>query len=270
MTLPQGRPLPGRSLPGGPPDDGAVDARLGAALAAHDGSAGTRAEVLAALATARVFVAIQARATSVEAPDGGLVRESTAEMSLVCLRSGDGVLAVPVFSDGHEVQRWQADARPVPLPGPQACASARLQGAELLLVDPTGAAFVATAGELRALAEGYVPVPGSDGLATRRGDVALRDPDEPVPAALVEALALALCDEPVTTARLLQGPDGLVLGVTGPALEPADLAALAGRVLERAGAALPPDGLDLAQVPAEGPGQPVPLGRKRGLLRRRS
>ncbi len=247
-----------RPLPGGPPDDGTVDVRLGAALAAHDGTAAARAEVLAALAGARVFVAVTAQKSE----------GSGAEMSLVCLRSDDGVLAVPVFSDGHEVQRWQQDARPVPLPGPQACGSARLQGAELLLVDPRGAAFVATAGELRALAEGYVPVPGSDGLASRRGEVELTAPEQVVPAELVEALALALRDEPVTTARLLQGPDGLVLGVCGPALEPADLASLAGRVLDRAGSALPADGIDLAQVPAEGPGQPVPLGRRRGLLRR--
>ncbi|MCW2778205.1 MAG: hypothetical protein JWN17_1930 [Frankiales bacterium] len=267
------RPLPwdrpgGKPLPGGPPDDGSVDPRLAAALAASDGSPASRAEVLAALAGARVFVAIRAEATSVETPEGGLRRESTAEMSIVCLRSSDGVLAVPVFSDGHEVQRWQADARPVPLPGPQACASARVQGADLLLLDPTGAAFVATAGELRALAEGYVPVPGSDGLEARRSDSPLTTPAVPVPSALVEALAEALRDEPVTTARLLEGPDGLVLGVCGPALEAAGLAALAGRVLERCRAALPPEGLDLTRVEPEGPGQPVPLARRRGLLRR--
>ncbi len=81
-------------------------------------------------------------------------------------------------------------------------------------------------------------------------------------------LAEALRDEPVTSARLLEGPDGLVLGISGPPLEPAGLAALAGRVMARAGDALPPQGLDLAQVGPEGPGVPLPLSRRRGLLRR--
>ncbi len=274
---PSSRPLDGggarpagRPLPGGAPDDGAVDVRLAAALAAADGTPAARAEVLAALAGARVFVALRAQATATEQPAGGLRRESTAEMSIVCLRSQEGALAVPVFTDGHEVQRWQPDARPVPMAGPQACASARVQGADVLLLDPTGAAFVVTAGELRALAEGYVPVSGSDGLEVRRADAVLSEPSSPVPAGLVEALAEALRDEPVTTARLLQGPDGLVLGVSGPALGAADLAALAARVLDRTRGALPADGLDLAQVGADGVGQPVPLARRRGLLRRRS
>ena len=258
----------GRSLPGGAPDDGSVDPRLAAALTGADGSTAARAEVLAALAGARVFVAVRAEATREERTAGGLRQESSAEMSLVCLRSQEGVLAVPVFSDGHEVQRWQRDARPVPLAGPQACASARAQGAEVLLVDPGGAAFVADAGELRALAEGYVPVPGSDGLEARRRTTALGAPAQDVPSALVDALAAALRAEPVTSAQLLQGPEGLVLGVSGPALDAAGLTALAGRVLGRARSALPADGLDLAQVPAGGPGLPVPLPRRRGLLRR--
>lgn len=72
--LPGGQPLPGgRPLPGGPPDDGSVDPRLAAALAAHDGSPASRAAVLAALAGARVFVAVRAEATSVETV-GGLRR----------------------------------------------------------------------------------------------------------------------------------------------------------------------------------------------------
>ena len=260
--------MSGRPLPGGPPDDGSVDGRLGAALSACDGSPAARAEVLAALAGARVFVAVRPEATSVGVGADGLRRDSSAEMSLVCLRSDEGALAVPVFSDGHEVQRWQPDARPVPLPGPQACASARVQGADVLLVDPTGAAFVVTAGELRALADGYVPVPGSDGLQARRSDAVLTAPTADVDPALVTALAEALRDEPVTSARLLEGPDGLVLGVSGPPLEPAGLAALAGRVLERARGVLPPEGLDLAQVGPEGPGLPLPVSRRRGLLRR--
>ena len=146
-----------------------------------------------------------------------------------------------------------------------------MQGAEVLLLDPAGAAFVATAGELRALAEGYVPVPGQRRPAgpprrrrawpSRRGRC---------PTRWSTRWPRRCATSPSRSARLLQGPDGLVLGVSGPALEPAGLAALAGRVLERAREALPAEGLDLAQVPPDGPGQPVPVARRRGLLRRRS
>jgi SseB protein N-terminal domain len=274
-TAAPGRALPWdgprRPLPGGVPDDGAVDPRLAVALASHDGTPAARAEVLAALAGARVFVAVRATATSEQtAPVTGLRQESTAELALLCLRSAAGALAVPVFSDGHAVQTWQPDARPVPLRGPDACGAARDQGADVLLVDPAGAAFAADADELRALADGYVPVTGSAGLQVRRGEAALRTPDAPVPPALVAALGEALRDEPVTSARLLQGPDGLVLGLVGPGLDPPALAALAGRLLERTRAVLPPDGLDVARV-GEGKAAGVPLvpARRRGLLRRR-
>ncbi|MCW2666636.1 MAG: hypothetical protein JWN57_1598, partial [Frankiales bacterium] len=45
------------------------------------------------------------------------------------------------------------------------------------------------------------------------------------------------------------------------------LAALAGRVLARAGRDLPAEGVDLAVVPVDGPGHDL-LGRRRGWLRR--
>lgn len=247
-------------------DDGRADPRLAAALAASDGSPTTRAEVLAALAGARVFVPVRATSTREEvSATTGLRQESSAEMQLVLLQGSRGT-ALPAFPDGHEVQRWQPQARPVPLSGPQACRSALDQGASALLLDPTGAACAVTAGELAALADGRVPVPGT-GLSARTAPAALAAPASVDPA-LAQALAAALEPEPVRAARLLHGPDGPVLGVAPrEPLDPAGLAALASRVVARAGAALPADGIDLAVVPAEGPGHDL-LARRRGWLRR--
>lgn len=253
-------------------DDGRPDPRLAAALLSWTAtpSPAVRAEVLAALSGARVFLALAARATGTNvSPSTGLVQERTAEMALLSVVGAPGARALPAFSDGHAVPSWRPEARPVPVPGPQACATALEDGAAALLVDPTGAAFVVTRDEAADLAAGRVPVPGSR-LSTRRTSSALTAPDGPVDPVLLRALAGALEDEAVTGARVLQGPDGPVLGVVPVgAPDPAALTALAARVAGRLGPALPAAGLDLAVVPPSGPGVDVPLRRRRGWPRRR-
>lgn len=252
--------------PPGGGDDGRADPRLAAALAAFDGSAARRAELLAALAGARAFAAVRATATSEGLSAAGLRTDSTAQMSLVSLQAPDGRRALPLFPDGVDVEAWQPGARPVPVPVPQACGAALERGDVAVVLLPSGVAL--SEEEVRALAAGWVPVPGS-GLATRRAPVALRAPVSAPAPALVAALAAALGDEDLRAAHLLEGPDGLVLGVVPRAhLEPAQLAALASRVVGRLGPALPTEGLDLAVVDDAVGGVEVPL-RRGGWLRRR-
>ena len=227
-----------------PDDTGQADPRLARALAAGD-----RAEVLAALADARVFATITATATGEETGAHGLRQESSAEMAVVLLQAPDGRRALPVFSDLGALKRWRLDGRPVPLTGPQACQAALDEGADAVVVDPAGPAFEVR--ELTALAQGFVPVPGAD-VATRRADTSLGTPTA-VPHGLVDALRRALKGEAVAEARLLQGPDGLVLGVVSD-LDPAALAGLAQRLVGRLGPALPAEGLDLAPVARGGAG----------------
>jgi hypothetical protein len=230
------------------PDDGLADPRLAAAS--------SHAEVLAALAGARVFAGVVATATAEEVGAHGLRTESTAEMAVLLLEA-DGERALPVFSSVPALLSWRADARPVRLTGPQACLAALDEGARALVLDPAGTAVTLAHDEVQALAQGWVPVPGSS-LATRRGSAQLQPPAVPVPEDLLAALRAALSDEPLRAARLLEGPDGLVLGVAGKRpLPPAELAALAQRVVHRLGSRLPAEGLDLAEVPARGPGVAV-------------
>jgi hypothetical protein len=244
-------------------DDGSAEPRLAAALARFDGSAATRAEVLAALAGARLFVAVTARSTAEHVADcTGLRAESSAEMALVSLVATDGARALPAFVDVASLQRWRRGVRPVPAPTADLCRAALDDGATGVLLDPADRAVLLSESDLVALAAGYVPVPGSH-LASRWADTELTAPATDPDRALVAALAAALAPERVKAARLLDGPSGPVLGVTpGGPLDPAQLAALASRVAKRLGPSLPAEGLDLAVVPEKGPGVPV-TGRGR-------
>jgi hypothetical protein len=241
-------------------DDGAADPRLAAALSAHDASPGRRAEVLAAFAGARVFVAITATSTAEHVETGsGLRAESSADMALASLVASDGARAIPAFVDPAALRRWRLDVRPVPIAAAQLARAALDDGAAAVLLDPAGAAVGVRRPDREAGAAGYVPVAGAP-LSSRRTTAALTPPATPPDPVLVEALVAAVAPERLRAARLLDGPGGTVLGIA-PAghLDPGALAALAGRVMSRLGSALPAAGLDLAVVPADGPGWPLPI-----------
>jgi len=260
------RPLPagGRELPTGG-DQGHPDVRLGPAVTAGVATPAARAELLAALVQARVFAAVTATATGREvAPASGLSAESSAELAVLLVQAPDGSRALPVFSGLAELAAWRPDVRPVVLTGAQACQAAVDEGASAVLLDPAGPAIELTQDEMSSLADGRVPVPGSS-LSTRRTSVALTGLTGPPPPELVRVLRVALADEGLAAARLLQGPDGLVLGVAGDRPLPGgQLAALAARVVRAAGPALPVAGIDLAEVAVTGPGLDLLAGRDDG------
>lgn len=245
-------------------DDGTADPRLAAALGAHDGTAAARAEVLAALSGARVFVAITATATAEEtAAVTGLRAESSAEMALVSILASDGERALPAFADTASLRRWRLDVRPVPVTAAYLAQAALDDGAVAVVLDPQGGAVVVRRTDLTALAAGYVPVTGS-ALAVQRTTAALTEPVDPPDLAWVAALAEALRPERLRAARLLDGPHGPVLGIAPRRpQDAAALAALAQRVRERLGPLLPETGLDLAVIPVRGPGHPVLTRRGR-------
>jgi hypothetical protein len=248
-------------------DSGAADARLAAALGAWraEPSAGAAAQVLAALTGARVLAAITATSTAEHVEEGtGLRAESSAEMALLTLVRGEE-RALPVFTSIEALRRWRLDARPVVVPGEAVALAALEQGATTVLLDLV---FAVDGADLQALAQGYLPVAGST-LATRRTSGEIVAPATPPSRDLLVALAQALALEPVSEARLLEGPDGPVLGVVPDrALTPVELAELARRLVARLGDRLPAAGLDLAVVAPGGPGSPVPRRTTRRLLRR--
>ena len=102
--------------------------------------------MLAALATARVFLALAAQALATEASAvPGLRQESAAQMALLSLVSPTGARALPAFLAATDVPRWRPDARPVPVSGADACRTALEDGAVALLLDPAGAALAVPA-----------------------------------------------------------------------------------------------------------------------------
>ncbi len=195
-------------------------------------------------------------------PTSGLRAESSAEMALVSLLSDAGERALPAFLDVASLQAWRSDVRPVPVGLAYLSRAALDDGATAVVLDPFRVHLVLRGTELTALADGYVPVPGSS-LAARRTTGELRAPASSPDPALLRALSAALRPERLRSARLLDGPSGPVLGVCPrDDLDPAALAALAQRVVTRLGSALPPGGLDLAVVDAKGPGLPLRLARR--------
>lgn len=167
-----GQPWAGRSLAGDgatihnfEDDDGAADAGYLAAVAALAAGTGDEAGVVAALATARVFVPIVASlAEEGDAVAGAhgteLHGDKQADMALVTLKAPDGRTALPVFTSAENLTAWHPEARPVAVYAARAALSAVAEHAELLVLDPGSAAtFVVRRPAVWALAKqhGWVP-----------------------------------------------------------------------------------------------------------------
>jgi hypothetical protein len=138
-----GRPWAGRDLSGeGNPlhafdgDDGAADAGVAASLEALAAGTGDEAGVHAALATARVFVAVVASLAEGGLGEHGFAEDKEADMALVTVAAPDGRRALPVFTTVERLAAWHSEARPVAVFAPRAALSAVAEGAELLVLDP--------------------------------------------------------------------------------------------------------------------------------------
>ena len=131
--------------PGFSGDAGGVDPAVATALAAYDADpeAGDRA-ALAVLQDARVLVPVLASA-----------QEASSDMATVLMRGRDGRTALLAFTGTESLQRWNTDARPVPVTLRDAARAALQDGAEALLVAVAGPVqFVVEDDDLRALADG--------------------------------------------------------------------------------------------------------------------
>lgn len=127
--------------PGFAGDDGAVDLEVTAALTAYDASPQDRDRalaVVAALQDSRVLVPVVAVAGDVEVNEAGLAQEKSTDMAAVLTQGRDGRTALLAFTGLERLQRWQADARPVPVSLADAARSSIQQGADALVVDVAG------------------------------------------------------------------------------------------------------------------------------------
>jgi hypothetical protein len=138
-------------------DTGAVAPEVAAALAAYGADPGAgHAALLTALQGARLLVPVVAVLGEVEVDEAGLAHDKSSDMAAVLLTGADGRLALLAFSGTEAMQRWDPQARPVPVPTRQAALAALQDGAAALLVDVAGPVmFVVEGDELAALAAGH-------------------------------------------------------------------------------------------------------------------
>jgi hypothetical protein len=123
-----GTPWAGRDLSATPyaADHGEPDPVLVTALDRLAAGPDAEPDIVAAMAKARLFVAVVA------------VADEDAAMALVTVTQSDRRRALPVFSSPAALARWRPEARPVPVPGPRAALSAVAEGCDLLDLDPGG------------------------------------------------------------------------------------------------------------------------------------
>lgn len=152
--------------PGFAGDDGAADPALRSALAAYADDPGREADVLLALAAARLLVPVVAVLGEVEVAAGGLAHDKTSDMATVLLTGQDGRQALLAFTGLDTLAAWRADARPVPVATSVAARSAIQEGAAALVLDVAGPTTYAVEGDvLEALARGWTLVRTEGGLA---------------------------------------------------------------------------------------------------------
>jgi hypothetical protein len=229
--------------PGFAGDDGSADTALAEALAAYAAGRAGEQLVLAAMAQARLLVAVLA------VPSHGTaghhrVGEGGTDMALLTITGGDGRRALPAFTSVAALAEWNPDARPVPAKAQQVCLAA-LEDADLVVVDPAGpVTYLVEGAALRALAAGREPVPP------------LQDPD------VAAAVRAAVSSEPLLAAAYLlpAAAADFILGlVLSPQVSVADDASVVQRIAGRVAQALADDpilrerldrGMDLAVLPA--------------------
>lgn len=129
-----------------PDDNGGADPALLAVLEAHGRGEAAVEHAYGYLLNARVLAPIVAvLGEAEEVPDDrgrALRRDKNSDMALVTLVAPDGTRALPVFTSVQALAAWNPEARPMPVAFPRACAAAKAEGAEVVLVDLARPSFL--------------------------------------------------------------------------------------------------------------------------------
>ena len=103
--------------PGFPDDAGEASAEVTAALLAYDADPDRRHDAtLEVLQRARLLVPVVAVLGEVEHDESGLAHDKTSDMATVLMTGRDGRSALLAFTSTASLQRWNPEARPVPVP----------------------------------------------------------------------------------------------------------------------------------------------------------
>ena len=143
-------------------DQGGADPAVATALAEYAAGTGSEHAALIALAGARLLVPVVAvvadQLAEADVPADAAGGEKASEMAMPTIVARDGRRALPAFTCLESLQRWQPDARPVPVPAAGVWQSAANED-QAVIIDIAGPVPLAIEGaRLSALASG-VPVP---------------------------------------------------------------------------------------------------------------
>lgn len=189
-----GVPWSGRALTGTGFDDdtGEADAGLARVLAAAAAGEAGAAEVVSAVAQARLIVPIVAVPGEVDTTSG-LAQDVSSDMAAVTLSAPDGARALPAFTGTAALAAWDPHARPVPVTARRAAHAALQEGCEVIPLDlpPEAgpAAYTLGPSMVWALATGRDWVPAHEDTEVRY------------------AVARAVSGEPAVVGHALSGED---------------------------------------------------------------
>jgi hypothetical protein len=166
-----GQPWHGRELPLQPfaGDPGEADPALAAALTGAGQGTVAVADVVRALAAARVMISLVAAVGEGHPIPDHVRGDLGAEAVLVTIIGPDGRRALPIFSSVQTIATWNPDARPVPVESTRAALSAVAEECDLLVLDPAGPVrFDVPRAAMWAMAQGrdWVPPVEDDELLT--------------------------------------------------------------------------------------------------------
>ncbi|WP_062465098.1 SseB family protein [Demequina soli] len=117
-------------------DDGSADARLAQALIRYSHGKAEMADVVDALAYARVLIPVMASGEKRVVGKHGLEQDEVASTGVVAVEMPDGRTALPIFTDVDAVKAWSDRARPIPAEGPRAALAAVAEGWSALVLNP--------------------------------------------------------------------------------------------------------------------------------------
>lgn len=93
-------------------------------------------EVLKAISRSRLLIPLLTEAGDIGVTPEGRTVEKTQELSIVTVAGPDGRRVMPAFSSVEAMQRWNSDARPIPVAGPQLAVAAAQEETDLIVIDP--------------------------------------------------------------------------------------------------------------------------------------
>lgn len=117
-------------------DVGDTPIALAAALRAFRNGNGSYASIVEEFARARLLIPLITVAGEEGLTPEGRRVDKTQELSIVTVQAPDGRAALPVFSSVAAMQRWNAQARPVPNFGQTVARAAVEEGSDLVILNP--------------------------------------------------------------------------------------------------------------------------------------